>query len=1322
MLAQDRLETTTRVFVSYSRRDADFVHDLAAALRDRSYLVDFDRGGDALKVDSGIAPTDQWRVRLLDMIAAADTVVFVVSPDSAASDVCDWEIEQAQRLGKRLIPILWRAIDFASATQRLSALNVTIAFDVDFARGLAGLIQAIDNDVDWLREQSRLTMLARRWDASQRPASQLLRSGEVAAVESWIGRRPASAPPPADVISEFLDASRQFEFDERTRLRTTTGRAYVEPTSRAVKEGRYEDAIRLAAAGALAADDLTFELVPELWNALAPAIVQSRLLCALSSGTPEEYEDAHFSRLEILQDDTVFASVGNRAAALWDLKTGAVRHTFGPIGRVGLAVISPAGDLIAAGHEQEPIKVWSASTGDLLHQLDATQRPEAIDPATGVIWTLAGSIPLFPHGLTKRLQASDHQARLFAIALDKRRIVTGDSRPKGEGSNIIVWNADTGQPVHRLTWDTHPDEALRIRRHLNKLVQLEVSHQGDRLLVVRESEDWVQTRAEEHGEDKYAIEVWNLDTGSPEVLLVGLKEHANSACFSRDGGLIAATCNGGGAMIWETATGRPVTNFLTSTFDHYPSGRQIDFHPSALTVASPTPDGVVTIWHSVTGRTLRHERHIRVGRDHQKQMHSQVRAIRFSTDGERLVTGGSDASVNVWDTRFSLEVARFDGHAGAVNTVAFSPDGSILVTSADDGMARIFEVESGRCVVELRIRHHASAYCWFSPDGSMLHALSDDGEAHRPWNSEGAVSLQSWLATNWEELEVVEGKGWLRPSHELLSTFNSEDVRQRARELLASGGHPDPVLPVKDDSEILRPIRFRRGDRIFEISTAAQGTKVFSKDYATQLHVFPHYPFFYSICPTDLGVKRILLDNDGTVLIAAIADGRHLHQLDYPGIRVRDAAFSPDGACVAVGLADGTARIVNVSRTLALLGDKAAILAASVSAGIGMLSGEDRHNLMLRDAPTDLGTAISTRLTEAQSVEALGIRQALIRALPPVCYQPPLETAAANDQAWSPAIESLRRRSVEGNSESYYRYAKTDHPRGRHAYQAVANDMTIAALSHFAAINVDRMQHVPVVERSSRFSFNDSPVSSAIEKALESVADLHATDANAIGMHGGGSPERLSIWERDTQPIWTIKNRHFPKIHRFDVEPVAKRYLSLPYRSSAYELVLVRSLIACEMYAYGDEIYNEDAKFLRDMGLEPKSALNQNPWPGILLGLVPAILVLVGAGAAVSWAMQQGWLGAWANWIGFVAGVAGGVLATGLPGYVTTETRRHAQKRNTTLGLMNAMVTAYLEVPETAPLMARQVRAKVDEGARLGVVWSPVLLEVLDDIASRKRD
>jgi hypothetical protein len=78
-----------KVFVSYSRKDAGFAQMLVAALAERGF--------DSFLDKTDIAPGEPWKERLAGLIAAADTVVFTVSPDSVASTICAWELEESTR-------------------------------------------------------------------------------------------------------------------------------------------------------------------------------------------------------------------------------------------------------------------------------------------------------------------------------------------------------------------------------------------------------------------------------------------------------------------------------------------------------------------------------------------------------------------------------------------------------------------------------------------------------------------------------------------------------------------------------------------------------------------------------------------------------------------------------------------------------------------------------------------------------------------------------------------------------------------------------------------------------------------------------------------------------------------------------------------------------------------------------------------------------------------------------------------------------------------------------------------------------------------------
>ena len=62
----------------------------------------------------GISGAENWQQRLGAMIRDADTVVFVLSLSSARSDICKWEVKEAIRLGKRIVPVAGGPLDGAT--------------------------------------------------------------------------------------------------------------------------------------------------------------------------------------------------------------------------------------------------------------------------------------------------------------------------------------------------------------------------------------------------------------------------------------------------------------------------------------------------------------------------------------------------------------------------------------------------------------------------------------------------------------------------------------------------------------------------------------------------------------------------------------------------------------------------------------------------------------------------------------------------------------------------------------------------------------------------------------------------------------------------------------------------------------------------------------------------------------------------------------------------------------------------------------------------------------------------------------------------------
>src|SRR5262249_9508353 len=169
-----------KVFVSYSRKDsAEFADELLAGLKVAGFAPFLDR--------HDIAAGEDWEVRLGGLIAESDTGVFVVSPEAGKSDRCVWEGGRTIEISKRLLPGIFEPVPEHDIPTKLSRLQF-VRFDTGrgITRPLAELAEALRQDLDWIREHTRLGELARRWEGRVRPESLLLRGDDLDAAKAWM--------------------------------------------------------------------------------------------------------------------------------------------------------------------------------------------------------------------------------------------------------------------------------------------------------------------------------------------------------------------------------------------------------------------------------------------------------------------------------------------------------------------------------------------------------------------------------------------------------------------------------------------------------------------------------------------------------------------------------------------------------------------------------------------------------------------------------------------------------------------------------------------------------------------------------------------------------------------------------------------------------------------------------------------------------------------------------------------------------------------------------------------------------------------------------
>jgi len=127
------------IFISYSRRDQEFVTRLADDLNAQVAGVWFDQ--------STIQLGQKWHDEIMDGIRECKAFILVLSPDAAESKYVREEVNKALELGKTIFPILYRpgkwTGEFDSLVNEVQTLDLRSGSYIDnFQKLVDGLIEA----------------------------------------------------------------------------------------------------------------------------------------------------------------------------------------------------------------------------------------------------------------------------------------------------------------------------------------------------------------------------------------------------------------------------------------------------------------------------------------------------------------------------------------------------------------------------------------------------------------------------------------------------------------------------------------------------------------------------------------------------------------------------------------------------------------------------------------------------------------------------------------------------------------------------------------------------------------------------------------------------------------------------------------------------------------------------------------------------------------------------------------------------------------------------------------------------------------------------
>ncbi len=130
--------------------------------------------------------------------------------------------------------------------------------------------------------------------------------------------------------------------------------------------------------------------------------------------------------------------------------------------------------------------------------------------------------------------------------------------------------------------------------------------------------------------------------------------------------------------------------------------------------------------------------------------HGPVLSLSMSTDGSRVLTGGEDRSVRLWELDTGALIHNFLGHPDAVHAVAMAPDGRIAVSGGENGRVRFWDTDTGGSIPGRWNRPKGVTDLDFSPDGRRLLLSSHDHlwDDLVLWSMDGPRVLREWKAHN----------------------------------------------------------------------------------------------------------------------------------------------------------------------------------------------------------------------------------------------------------------------------------------------------------------------------------------------------------------------------------------------------------------------------------------------------------------------------------------------------------------------------------------------------------------------------------------------
>ncbi|HEV7252745.1 MAG TPA: caspase family protein [Mesorhizobium sp.] len=301
----------------------------------------------------------------------------------------------------------------------------------------------------------------------------------------------------------------------------------------------------------------------------------------------------------------------------------------------------------------------------------------------------------------------------------------------------------------------------------------------------------------------------------------------------------------------------------------------------------------------------------------------------ISPDEKVFVTGSKDGMVRLWDTETGKAAGAFKAYGTESCAVGFSPDGKQVMARAVDATVRVWDVETGHELHAFRAKHGDWAYRW--PDGAITGFAPENhppgaADALALVDADTGKRIQSLidepvhaaaLSPDSARLVAATAAGALRmvdtATGEVVTDFGSDTVGFTRR-----GVHPDGTTALASDGRKIGLWSGATGKRIWLGKDGEREVAGYSADGSTvaafdgekvglwdglngdPLATFQAGPGVAGVALSADGALVLVWDGDGKATLWERDGGTALGTLPAMPDGIEDAAFSPDGARVAL--------------------------------------------------------------------------------------------------------------------------------------------------------------------------------------------------------------------------------------------------------------------------------------------------------------------------------------------------------------------------------------------------------------------------------------